>query len=369
MPFNVTVIGYGMSAKIFHIPFITNTPGLKLHSIVQRNPTAPAPAISGDSRDSAAQDHPNVVVHTSVADALSDPDVHVAVITTPPPTHFSLAKLALDKGKHTLVEKPFVTTAGEAKELRALAKTAGRLICVYQNRRWDSDFLTVQKLINEGTLGRIVEADTHFDRYRPQPPVSWKGSLGITQGGSAIYDLGTHLIDQAYVLFGLPTVVYATFVDERQGILGLSHNPSSLSAVLKYDTGCLVNIRISIMSAEERQRRFWVRGTTGSYHKFGLDPQEDQLKAGMKVTDEKFGHEDESMHGVLSVVQGDGRIKEIQCPTVEPATYREFYRQFAAALASGKEEDIPVKAEEAEEVLRIIEALRESGRDGREVRL
>jgi predicted dehydrogenase len=291
--------------------------------------------------------------------------VDVVVVTTPPDNHFALTKAVLLAGKHVLTEKPFVPTAAEADELIAIAREAGKLICVYQNRRWDSDFLLVKHLVANEVLGRVVEFNSHFDRYRATAPANWKGELGIPSGGSALFDLGTHLIDQAYVLFGMPLAVHGRLLAQRAGKPDL-FNPDAVSAELTYPDGKLVHIRISVLSAETVQPRFWVRGSKGSFHKSGLDPQEDLLKAGVKPTAAGFGRENpESMRLVL--VDADGKMKEEKVPELEPETYKAFYAAFGKAVESGKEEDVPVKAAEARDVLRIIEAVLESAKTGRDV--
>lgn len=355
---------YSMSATIFHIPFISLTKNLVLHSIVQRSPKPGS---------SAPEDHPTVKHHTSVEPLLADPEVDVVVVTTPPDTHYELAKASLKNGKHVLVEKPFVPTAAQADELTRLARENGRVLCVYQNRRWDADFLALRRLVETGTLGRIVEFETHFDRYRPGRPTNWKGTLGMDQGGGVVYDLGTHLIDQAYVLFGTPSAVYARFVNQRDGkIMGKDGpgEPDSVTAVLSYaETGTLVHVRIGVMSVETKQVRFWVRGSKGSYHKTGLDPQEDQLKAGVKPSEADFGHEDASKAGRLCVAKEDGSVIDQPVAAAEPETYLKFYELFAKSLETGKEADVPVPATQAAEVLRIIEAVRESAKTGSEVTL
>ncbi|KAI1396839.1 NAD(P)-binding protein [Hypoxylon fuscum] len=363
---NVGVIGYGMSATIFHIPFITTTPSLRLHSILQRNP--------GGSAQSAPRDHPDVKHFTSLDQFLADADLHVVVVTTPPQTHFSFAQQALQAGKHVLVEKPFVPSAAEADALIDLAKEKGRLICVYQNRRWDSDFLTVQKLLAGGsTLGRIVEFETHFDRFRLEKPSNWKGLLGMDQGGSALYDLGTHLIDQVYVLFGMPQSVFATFASQRDGLLSGPQNPDlepdSVTAQLFYDSGLIAFVRIAVASAETQQPRFWVRGTKGSYCKVGLDTQEPQLKSGMKTNDANFGREAPEWNGKLTLVANDGSMREQDWPNVEPKTYSKIYELFGEALVQNREQDVPVPASQARDVLRIIEAAKESAKGRRAVQL
>ncbi|KAH7309509.1 oxidoreductase family protein [Stachybotrys elegans] len=356
--YNVGVVGYGLSAKVFHIPFITTTHPFKLHSIVQRSPK---------EGDSAPHDHPDVKHYTDVKDLIADPDVDVVVVTTPPNLHFDLTKAALEAGKHVLTEKPFVPSSAEAEALMAVAREHNRLICVYQNRRWDSDFLLVKHLLAAGTLGRVVEFNTHFDRHRPQAPATWKGQLDMSAGGTALFDLGTHLIDQAYVLFGMPASVHGRLLNQREGRVELA-SPDSVSAELMYADGMLVNVKIGILSVEAEQPRFWVRGTKGSFRKTGLDSQEGQLRAGAKPTDAGFG--EESTEGMaLTVIDAEGRFVSAPVPQLVPETYRAFYAGFGRAVETGEEEHVPVKAGEARDVLKIIEAIVESAKTGRNVSL
>ncbi|KAI1822765.1 hypothetical protein F4861DRAFT_532064 [Xylaria intraflava] len=360
--FNVGVVGYGMSAKVFHIPFIATAPAFRLHSILQRNPTP---------ESSAPEDHPGVKHFTSLEPFLADQDLDVVVLTTTPETHFPFTEQALSANKHVFVEKPFVATAAEADTLAELAQARNRVLCVYQNRRWDSDFLTVRRLLAAGTLGRIYEFATHFDRYRATAPTTWKGRLPMSKGGSALYDLGTHLVDQAYVLFGMPQSVFAKLTNQRDGrVLGPddpSVEPDSINVQLFYAGGLTVHVRVGAMSAETRQPRFWIRGTKGSYHKDGLDTQEDQLKAGMKTSDNQFGKDPEAWHGRLIRVGEDEQMSEETWPNVEPVTYSKIYELFADSLRGAG--PVPVPALEARDVLRILEAARESAMRRREIDL
>ncbi|KAK4181545.1 hypothetical protein QBC36DRAFT_317816 [Triangularia setosa] len=366
--FNVSIVGYGLSAKVFHIPFIQLTPSLKLHSIVQRTPKP---------GNSAPEDYPDLKHYTTPETLIADPDVDVVVLCTPPNTHYSLACSALLNNKHVLVEKPFVPTSKEADELTELARQQKRVLCVYQNRRWDSDFLTVQQLLREDKLGRIVEFETHFDRLRLTAPAkgsTWKAGLKMDEAGGVLYDLGSHLLDQVYVLFGMPDGVTGRFVNQREGRIvtgdgSEEQEPDSVTAILSYkDKGLLVFVRAGVACVETKQMRFWVRGTKGSYHKSGLDPQEDHLRSGGRATDKDFGKESEDKFGRLCVVGTNGKVEDQVCPTVEPETYVRFYDLFAKAVGgSGMEEDVPVPASQAAQVLRIIEAVRESVKTGSEV--
>ena len=212
----------------------------------------------------------------------------------------------------------------------------------------------------------MVEFETHFDRYKPVRPETWKGTLSMAQAGGVIYDLGTHLIDQAFVLFGMPKTVTAIFSNQRND---REEEPDSISVVLGYGIGGpLVTAKAGVMCIETEQLRYWVRGTQGSFKKFHLDVQEDQLKAGLKPGDKAFGIESAERSGTLVLLEG-GSPKSTICKNVEPKTYATLYDGFAKAIESGRESDVPVKAREARDVLKIIEAAKESAKRGKTVEL
>lgn len=252
--FNVAIVGYGLSAKVFHIPLVLAVPDLKLYGIVQRTPKPD---------DDASRDHSGIKSWRSVDDVYRDPAVDVVVVTSVPETHFEMCKAALEAGKHVVVEKPFVTTAAEAAELVEISGRTGKLLTVYQNRRWDSDFLTLRKIIADGALGDIAEFETHFDRHRPDPPPdSWKSKAGPAHGSA--YDLGSHLIDQVYTLFGRPQRVTGFVGNQRRNVQGGAADSHTI--LLHYD-GMLATVKAGVVSPEEEQLRFWVRGTKGSFKK------------------------------------------------------------------------------------------------------
>ncbi|KAG5205813.1 NAD binding Rossmann fold oxidoreductase [Trichophyton interdigitale] len=344
--FNVGVIGYGMSAKVFHIPFISVLPEFNLYAIVQRTPSA---------SDDAQKDHPGSKVYRSAEELVNDSAVDVVVITTTPDSHFSLAKLALDAKKHVVVEKPFTPTKKEADELIELAKTQDKLLTVYQNRRWDADFVTASKLIKDGSLGRVVEFETHFDRHRPELNIkkAWKGK--DIPGGGSIYDLGTHLIDQAVHLFGLPNEITGFITAQRE--INTKNYEDSFTVLLHYDR-LLVTAKSGVISPEENQLRFWIRGEKGSFKKYHLDPQEDQLQAGVKLDDALYGCEPSDRHGVLTTFAG-GKFSS-QTVRPEPPTYREFYRSFAKALSG--QGPVPVDPADSGTVIRLVELAKESSK-------
>ena len=200
---NVALIGYGAAGKIFHAPFLTRVSGLQLTHVVS---------------SSAAKVHadlPDVRVYATAAEAFADPSINLVVIATPNDSHFDLAKRALEVGKHVLIDKPFTITLTEAVEVVALASAANLLLCVYQNRRFDSDFLTVRKLVSSGELGDVLHFESHFDRNRPEVKQRWR-EMDVV-GAGLWYDIGPHLIDQAIQLFGRPVGVYADMESQRVG--------------------------------------------------------------------------------------------------------------------------------------------------------
>ncbi|EHY59143.1 hypothetical protein HRR83_001585 [Exophiala dermatitidis] len=352
--YNVGIIGYGLSAKIFHIPFVLDAPEFNLYAIVQRHPKP---------EDDASKDHPGIKSYRSAEDLLKDDQVHVVVVTTAPDSHLQMAKLAIEAKKHVVVEKPFTPTSAEAQVLVDLAKSHGVLLTVYQNRRWDADFLTAKKYIQDGTLGRIAEFESHFDRHRPEPPAeNWKAYN--TPGNGAVYDVGTHLMDQAVHLFGMPQRITG-FVGSQRDV-----NPHGLedscTLLLHYDDKkLLATLKAGVVSPEVNQLRLWVRGVKGSYKKYHLDIQEEQLrKQGLKPGDEGYAVEPEERYGTLNVVKDDGQIVSEVAPTVKPPTYTEYYRRLAAAL-DGDISQIPVSPEQAVGVIRLVELARESSKQGR----
>lgn len=264
MPFNVAIIGYGMSAKVFHIPLVLALPDqFKLYGIVQRTPKP---------HDSASEDHPGVKTWNSADDMFKDADVDVVIVTSTPEHHYAQTKSALEAGKHVVVEKPFVPSSKEAHELIAISEKAGKLLTVYQNRRWDLDFLTLKNVLSEGVLGDIAEFETHYDRFRPElPPPSertWKNTSHLA--GGALFDLGSHLLDQIYHLFGAPKSLTAFIDVHKRGLTTEDCVPDFFTVLMQYGEvkeRMFVTVKSSSLSPEEEQLRFWVRGSKGSFKK------------------------------------------------------------------------------------------------------
>ncbi len=267
----VALIGYGSAGRIFHAPLISGMPGLHLNCIVSSQHVA------------VQQDWPNVRCLASASAALDNPAIDLVVIATPNASHFQLAQRALVAGKHVVVDKPCTVTLAETQSLLDLARAQGKVLTVFQNRRFDSDFLALQQVIQSGALGRVVEVNSHFDRYRPSVPVRWREQ---SLPGSGLWlDLGPHLVDQALTLFGLPDEILLDMAALRDGALVNDW----FHAVLRYTTrhgGLRVVLHASTLVAELGPR--WaVHGTRGSFTKFGLDIQEDTLKAGQRP---QLGH-------------------------------------------------------------------------------
>lgn len=233
----------------------------------------------------------------------------------------------------------------------------------YSDRRWDADFVTLRQLLDDGTLGRIVDFNTHFDRYSPKLRATWKAET--RPGNGAIYDLGTHLLDQAYTLFGLPARITGFIGNQRTDApRGAGHADSgdSFTVHLHYKDGMLATARAAVISTEEEQLRYWVRGEKGSFKKYHLDVQEDQLLAGLRPGQEGYGVDPESHHGTLTLLE-DGKPVRKTHATLAPKTYVEYYRVLEKALKG--EGEVPVKAQEAADVIRLIELAIESSKQGR----
>lgn len=359
----VAVVGYGLSAKVFHIPLILAVPSFTLYGIVQRSPQA-----DNDS----AKDHPNTKQWHSVDEVYADPAVDLVVITAIPETHFAMSKAALEAGKHVVCEKPFVPTSQEAESLIEIAKRADRKLVVYQNRRYDSDYNTVAKVMKyDRLLGDVAEFETHFDRHRPDPPAqNWKAV--DAPGHGAVYDLGTHLLDQVYHFFGMPKSVTAWVGNQRRGVDDGAAD--SFTAILEYgDTEAggkgplMVTAKAGVVSCEEEQLRFWVKGTKGSFKKFHLDPQEDQLRLnGIRPGDKGFAVEPEEHWGTVTTLEG-GKPKSKTYPTINPPTYVAFYEDVAGYLKG--ERDNPVSPADARDVLKIIEAAIQSSKERKTINM
>ncbi|EML9043418.1 oxidoreductase [Enterobacter cloacae] len=325
----VGLIGYGYASKTFHAPLIAGTPGMALA------------AVSSSDATKVHADWPTVPVVSEPKHLFNDPNIDLIVIPTPNDTHFPLAKAALEAGKHVVVDKPFTVTLSQARELDALAKSLGRLLSVFHNRRWDSDFLTVKALLSEGTLGEITFFESHFDRFRPQVRNRWREQAG--PGSGIWYDLAPHLLDQAVNLFGLPVSMTVDLAQLRPG----AQTTDYFHAILSYPQRRIVLHGTMVAAAESA--RYIIHGTRGSYVKFGLDPQEDRLKNGERLPQEDWGYD--MRDGVVTKVEGETLVEETMLTS--PGNYPAYYAAVRDAL-NGTGEN-PVPASQAIQIMELIE--------------
>lgn len=340
---NVALVGYGFVGKVFHAPLIAHTPGLQLHTVASRD--------AGKVRP----DHPQVRVVADPQEAFADSAIDLVVIATPNDTHAPLALAALAQGRHVVVDKPFTVTRTEAEQVIAQARASGRLVSVFQNRRWDADFLTVRRLLDEGSLGEVAEFHSHFDRFRPTVVDRWRERAA--PGGGLWYDLGPHLIDQALQLFGLPEAMSADLAQQRVGARATDY----FHAQLRYPQRRVHLHAGSLVAANGP--RFAVHGTRGSFVKHGLDPQEDGLRTGAQPGEPGWGVDPSP--GQLTVDdQGTIRMESVESV---PGDYRRYYSAMRDAILRG--DPVPVSPQEALEVMRLIELGIQSSAERREIPL
>ncbi|GAA1303130.1 Gfo/Idh/MocA family oxidoreductase [Saccharothrix xinjiangensis] len=333
------LIGYGLGGAAFHAPFLDATPGLELAAVVTGN--------AGRRAEVAAR-YPGAELIASPDELWARADeFDLAVVTTPNRFHSGHARAALEHGLGAVVDKPFAATAAEARGLVDLAASRGLLLAPFHNRRWDGDFRTVARLVGEGALGRVHRFESRFERWRPEVKDSWKESGDPADLGSVVYDLGTHLVDQAIALFGRPTAVYAEVRTLRAG--AKAHDDAFLA--LTHTTGAVSHLWTSALAASLGPR-FRVLGDRSAFVKSGMDPQEEALKAGATPGGPGWGEDDRERWGLL----GDAPVR------TEPGAYQDFY----AAVAAGR---APVPGADAVAGLEVVEAAFESARTGAVVRL
>jgi len=334
----VGLIGYGLAGRAFHAPVIRAVPGMRLTAILQR------------TGNEAAEKYPDIRVVRSLEELLAIREILLVVIATPNDTHYSFAWQCLKAGRDVVVDKPFTTSLEEARSLVDFANRAGRLITVYQNRRYDGDFQAIRKLVAEGSLGRIVRFETNYDRYRPQlKPCAWRET---TRAGSGIlFDIAPHLIDHALVLFGLPEAVTADVRIERENALA----DDAFDIMFHYPRGMRAVLRSSILAAAPRPR-FVLHGTQGSFVKQTFDPQENNLRHGNIPAKGAWGAEPEENYGLLTIPDGE-KFKQRRIPSAS-CDYRDFYANLRDALLAKTE--AAVSPEWALNVMRLLEMARES---------
>ncbi|MEP7279467.1 MAG: Gfo/Idh/MocA family oxidoreductase [Bacteroidota bacterium] len=339
-PIRTALCSFGMSGWVFHAPFIAINPGFELYAVWER------------TKNLAQAAYPGVKTVRTLEALLEDERIELIVINTPNTTHYEYTKKALLAGKHVVVEKPFTVTVAEAEELIVLAKKCKRIMSVYQNRRFDSDYRTVKKIVDEGWLGRVVEAEIRYDRYKEEPgPKLHKETPG--PGTGLLYDLGTHLIDQALQFFGMPEAIFADIAIMRK----LSKVDDYMELLLYYP-----ELRVRVKSSyvvREALPSYVFHGTRGSFIKARTDVQEVMLQAGIVPGGSNWGVEPETEKGLLHT-EKDGKIIREYVPSLK-GNYGDYYDVLYTAIRENG--PLPVTAEQALNIIRVIEAAYESNRE------
>jgi scyllo-inositol 2-dehydrogenase (NADP+) len=334
---NTALLSFGMSGWVFHAPFIDVHEGFAFSAVWER------------SKNLAQDRYPGVKTFRSLDDLLADPGIELVVVNTPNYTHFDYTRRALEAGKNVIVEKPFTVTVAEGEELLALAEEKGLLLSVYHNRRFDSDYKVVKRVVDEGLLGTIVEAEFHFDRYKEDlSPKVHKETPG--PGTGALYDLGSHLIDQALQLFGMPEAVFADIRVVRQA----SHVDDYFEVLLYYP-----DKRVRLHSSylvREALPAYQLHGTKGSFIKTKSDVQETDLQANRSPADPAWGREPDAERGLLHT-ERDGSVRKEFLPS-ESGRYLAYYDGIYQALRH--QGPNPVPAADGLDVIRVITAAFES---------
>ena len=314
-PLRVGLIGFGLSGRYLQAPFYRAHPGYEVRRVVTTR------------TEELAAEFPGLDPTPDLATVLADPNIDLVSIATPNATHYAFTRAALEAGKHVLVDKPAAATAAELRELRDLAAARGRQLFVFQNRRWDSDFLTVRRILAAERLGTLVNYEARYDRWKPAPnPKPWKEVDGPAAG--MLYDLGAHLIDQAIVLFGVPRDVSGETWKQREG----SRINDAFDLRLRYPGPLRVRLSCSLLVCEPTPR-YTLHGRAGSFVKYGIDVQEDQLRAGMHPGDPEFGHEPAERRGTLTT--GGELPARRPVPTL-PGNWMHLFDDMHASITGGR---------------------------------
>lgn len=329
------LLAFGMSGKVFHAPFIDAHPGFKFHAVLERN------------QKNAAQVYPDVKSYDSFDELIADPEIELVIVNTPNFTHVDYTRKCLQAGKHVLVEKPFTPTSAEAKELFDLARSLGKKIFIYHNRRWDSDCTSIQKVVESGQLGKICEVHYRYDRYRTAiGPKTFKEEPNPASG--LMYDLGPHLLDQAISLFGKPTSFYKVLGKHRED----TKVDDYFMIHLTYPNDLNIFLTSSLLVADP-QKAFVIHGSKGSFVKGRSDVQEDQLLKGMKLNNPAYGIEPAESKGRLTIMDEQG-IAQVSYVDSENGNYIGLFEAVYQSIVN----NVPYPATEDQIItqLEILEA-------------
>lgn len=297
-PIQTAILGFGLSGRQLQAPFFTAHPGFQLRRVMTSR------------KEALQQEYPEVVQAATLEEVLADKSIELVSIATPNSTHYELARAVLEADKHVLVDKPACPTAAELRELRDLAASKNRHIFVFQNRRWDSDFLTLQEVLRSGKLGRLVAYEARYDRWKPAPNAkAWKETPG--PGAGMLFDLGAHLIDQTIACFGIPKHTSGRVWKQRS----FSAIPDAFNLHFEYD-GFVADLSCSLLVAAPTPR-YRLHGERGAYVKYGIDVQEDHLVAGLRPGDPDFGWEPTSQTGILHTTTETGELTKEKYPTLQ----------------------------------------------------
>lgn len=343
-PINTALCSYGMSGLVFHGPLLEVHPGYKVSKILER------------SKNESKGKHPGSELVRDFQAIIDDPEIELVVVNTPDHLHVDMATRALEAGKHVVVEKPFTLKVSEADRLIGLAEKQGVVLSVYHNRRWDGVYLTVKEVLASGKLGRLVDFEVHFDRFRNYIKESWKDQAN---GTGTLYNLGSHLIDQALSLFGMPDRLFCDTRMLRDGAL----TDDSYDLLLHYP-GFKCMLRSSYL-VREPGPSFMLHGTEGSFLAWGSDPQERDLKEGLIPGSKGWGLDPDFSHARIHT-DFEGKHIEGEYP-LKAGNYMEYYDNIHEAIRNNA--PLEVTARQARDVIKIIEAAYESSRKGEVVRL
>ncbi len=334
---NVGLVGFGFSGATFHAPIVNAVQGLNLRKVVSSNAEKVRSSLS------------DVSVVESFDLLIEDDEIELVIITTPNEHHFPMAKQALESGKHVVIEKPFAVSVDECERLIDVAQTNGKLLSVYHNRRFDSDFLTIQKLLKEDHLGEVMTFEAHYDRYRAEVRDRWREQ--DRKGSGILFDLGSHLIDQALTLFGIPDAISADVMAQRED----GKTDDYFHLILHYGRKRIILHGGSLVM--QHGPRYQIHGMKGSFVKSGIDPQEEALKQGRSPGDSGWGEESSQYYGVLTQNENESVVKSV------PGSYQTYYEDMYRAICEN--EPLPVMAKEALNVIKVIELAVKSSEEKR----
>ncbi|KAG4436067.1 hypothetical protein IFR05_008457 [Cadophora sp. M221] len=297
-PIKIGIIGYGSSVRFFHMPYILPNSDLEVYAFLQRA-ESPSDPSTADPWSHCTVDFPKAKHHRTSEAFFADPEIELVIVCTQHATHAEFAEKALRAGKHVVVEKPFTTSTEEADRVIAIAKETSKVLTTFQNRRYDGDFLTLKDLVTKNALGKIIEAEIHYD-FEDAPWLHTMAAKKYSPGDGHMFGIGSHSIDQALVLFGKPKSVTAFLRDLREAD---SEIEDTFTIILQYESKLLVTLKTTVKTCMEEQLHYFFRGTEGTYIKYGSDAQERHVFSDIPSTDPAFGFEDESLYGELTTYE------------------------------------------------------------------